>query len=140
MAAHGLYVLEKALSAPAPSWLREVPALRTLWRVWLQNFSWAEDEKTLRLRTSEEIPPGRLFIGSPYDEEARFRGAKSAITNGQRQLGFSTSNSQKRPSSWVGYKVHLTEACEEALPFIITPVEFCSSPLDRASIRLCLLR
>ena len=102
MAADGLVLLQTVLSSTAPSWLADVPAVKTLWRVWLQNFSWANDG-SLRLRTSEEIPPGRMFIGSPYDEEAPY--------------------SQKRSSTWVGYKVHLTESCEEDLPFIITHVE-----------------
>jgi transposase len=102
LAADGLYLLRSALAKTAPAWLNEVPAVQILWRVWIQNFTWAEGE-TLRFRTSEEIPPGRLFIGSPHDLDARY--------------------SQKRSSSWVGYKVHLTETCEEDLPMLITNVE-----------------
>lgn len=32
-------------------------------------------------------------------------------------------NSTKRTTNWTGYKVHLTESCDEDLPHIITHVE-----------------
>jgi len=102
VAADGLFLLTSVLSPSAPAWLRELPAVTTLWRVWLQNFTWTE-AGTLRFRTSAEIPPGRMFIGSPFDEDARY--------------------SQKRTTSWVGYKVHLTEMCDEDLPMVVTNVE-----------------
>lgn len=44
-----------------------------------------------------------MFIGSPFDKDARY--------------------SQKRSVSWVGYKVHLTEMCDEDLPLVVTNVE-----------------
>ena len=102
IAADGLFLLRAVFSATAPAWLRNIPAINTLWRVWLQNFTWTE-KGTLRFRSNEEIPPGRMFIGSPFDEDARY--------------------SQKRSVSWVGYKVHLTEMCDEDLPLVITNVE-----------------
>ena len=102
MASDGLFLLSAIFSSDAPERLRELPAVKILWRVWVQNFTWA-DEKTLRFRTHDEIPPGRLFIGSPFDEDARY--------------------SQKRSTSWVGYKVHLTEMCDEDLPMVVTNVE-----------------
>lgn len=102
IAADGLFLLRAAFSTTAPAWLRDIPAIQTLWRVWLQNFTWTE-VGTLRFRNSEEIPPSRTFIGSPFDEDARY--------------------SQKRSVSWVGYKVHLTEMCDEDLPLVITNVE-----------------
>lgn len=48
-------------------------------------------------------PFGSGFIGSPYDVDARL--------------------SRKRSTYWVGYKVHLTEMCDEDLPLVITNVE-----------------
>lgn len=98
--ADGLRVLQ-ALDAAAPPWLRTIPALQTLRRVWLQNYTWAADA-TLRWRTNDEIPPAGQFVGSPYDVEARY--------------------SQKRTTSWVGYKIHLTESCDADLPHLITNV------------------
>jgi len=39
------------------------------------------------------LPPAPLLISSPYDPEARW--------------------SKKRDTEWVGYKVHVTETCDE---------------------------
>lgn len=85
-----------------PAWLCDVPAVQTLRQVWIQNYTWAM-HGTLRWRTSDGIPPARQFIGSPYDLDARY--------------------SQKRTTSWVGYKVHLSESCDADLPHLITNVE-----------------
>lgn len=57
----------------------------------------------MRLRSKDEIPLARDFVGSPYDVDARL--------------------SRKRSTYWVGYKVHLTEMCDEDLPLVITHVE-----------------
>ena len=91
-----------ALDDPAtPGYLRQIPAIQTLGRVWAQQFLIAEG--TLRLRTGDELPRSAELIASPYDDEARF--------------------SQKRQTKWVGYKVHLTETCEQTLPHLVTNVE-----------------
>jgi DDE family transposase len=47
-------------------------------------------------------PPSAQLIQSPYDVEARY--------------------SSKRSTNWVGYKVHLTETCDEGYPDLITQV------------------
>jgi len=49
------------------------------------------------------LPPGSQLICSAYDAEARF--------------------SRKRQTTWTGYKVHLTETCDEDLPHLITDVQ-----------------
>ncbi|MCJ1883196.1 IS5/IS1182 family transposase, partial [Pseudomonas nitroreducens] len=43
------------------------------------------------------------LIASPYEVEARF--------------------ATKRQTAWTGYKVHLTETCDEERPHLITNVE-----------------
>jgi transposase len=92
-----------AIAAPeAPRWLGEVPAIHILRRVWIQNYTWTA-AGTLRWRTNEELPPAGQFISSPYDLDAHY--------------------SQKRTTSWVGYKVHLTESCDDDAPHLITNVE-----------------
>jgi transposase len=60
-------------------------------------------------RSSENIPPASRYIGSPYDEEARY--------------------GKKRSTQWEGYKVHVTETCEAHLPLIVTHVETTSAPI-----------
>jgi hypothetical protein len=48
----------------APAWLRQVPAVQILQRVWLQNYTW-RDNGTLRWRQTDELPPAALAIRSP---------------------------------------------------------------------------
>jgi transposase len=116
VAADGLYLLRAVFSdsASTPPWLREVPAVQTLWRVWLQNFTWDTREKPeapegsegsypLRFRSDEELPLGRHFINSPFDIEARL--------------------SRKRNTYWVGFEVVLSETCEADLPMLITNIQ-----------------
>jgi transposase len=67
-------------------------------------------DDVVRWRSSEDIPPPSRYIGSPYDEEAHY--------------------SKKRSTTWVGYKVHLTESCEAHLPLLITHVQTTSAPVS----------
>ena len=97
--ADGLALLNAIWDAESLIWLREVPAVRTLYRVWIQNFT-RRDEDQLRWHLAGELPPASLAINSPFDDQVRF--------------------SIKRQTSWVGYKVHLTETCDDQLPRIIT--------------------
>ncbi|MCY7277504.1 MAG: transposase [Phormidesmis sp. CAN_BIN44] len=64
---------------------------------------YASTEGKVQLRTEKDGPPHAKRIFSPYEIEAR--------------------RSTKRSTSWTGYKVHLTETCEEDLPHLITHVE-----------------
>jgi transposase len=59
----------------------------------------------------EGIPPAAKYISHPIDTDARY-GRKSTTT-----------------SSWVGYRVHLTETCEEGAPKIITDVQTAPAPV-----------
>ena len=99
-------LLEAIAAADAPDWLRTIPAVHTLWTVWIQNYTWTVDA-TLRWRTNEEIPPSGRYVSSPYDRDAH--------------------SSKKRSTTWVGYTVHLTESCDPALPHLITNVETTSA-------------
>jgi transposase len=65
----------------------------------------------VRWRTEKEgIPPSGLFIRSPYDVEARY--------------------GNKHTTSWVGYKVHVIETCEDDAPHLITHVETTAGPVS----------
>jgi transposase len=95
-------LLGSVYSGAAPCWLREVPAVETLRRVWLQNFFCGQDG-SVRWRTAEEgIPPSRNFLNSPIDPDCRY--------------------ARKFTTSWVGYRVHLTETCDDDLPSVLTDV------------------
>jgi transposase len=102
----GEKVLAAVFDPLAPAWLREVPALQVLRRIWVQNY--LSEDGQLRWREAEDLPPATLFINSPYDPEAR--------------LG------KKRSTLWTGYKVHFTETCEQTLPHLITPVATTPAP------------
>jgi transposase len=63
------YALFAALySATAPPWLRELPVVETLRRVWLQNFL-PLYEGGARWRDKADLPPGTQYINSPYDPD-----------------------------------------------------------------------
>lgn len=104
----GHALMSAILAEEAPEWLRHVPAVETLRRVWIQQYYIQDD--TITWRTEDEgVPPSRIFISSPYDLDAHL--------------------AKKRTTQWVGYKVHLTESCEEDQPRLITHVETTSAPV-----------
>src|SRR5512133_167658 len=106
--ADGLALLKAILNEGALTWLTEIPAIRILHKLWIQNYTWKTEDQ-LRWRQPDELPPASIAIYSPFDEEARF--------------------STKRQTNWVGYKAHLTETCEEQLPRIITAVQTTLAPI-----------
>ncbi len=96
----GSQLLADIYTADAPPFLREIPAVQILRRIWIQNYIWVEGQ--LHWRCNDDLPPGKQFINSPYDPEARY--------------------GKKRETRWTGYKVHVTETCEEESPHLITHV------------------
>jgi transposase len=97
----GQRLLTAIAAASAHGWLREIPAVHTLQRVWTEQY--IEVQGTLVWREAKEMPSPADLIASPYDAEARY--------------------STKRSVEWVGYKVHLTETCDEDTPHVIINVE-----------------
>ena len=92
-----------ALAAPdAPTGLGILPAVETMRQIWLQQFYAAAPDDRVRWRTAEDLPPGPLLISTPYDPDARY--------------------SKKRHTEWTGYKVHLTETCDDDTPNLLTDV------------------
>jgi transposase len=105
--ADGEMLLLAIYGGNAPAWLTAVPAVETLRRVWVQNYVPAESG--VRWRTPEDgLPKASLFISSPWDLDAHL--------------------AKKHTTCWVGYKVHLTETCEDDLPNLITHVETTAAP------------
>jgi transposase len=97
----GLYLLECIEQEVHLSWLKEVPAVQILKQVWEQQYK--VEEGQIQHRELKEMPPVSEWIRSPFDPEARY--------------------GKKRHRHWVGYKVHLTETCDEDGPHLITQVE-----------------
>jgi transposase len=103
------HALLKAIYAPgAPAWLREIPAVEMLRRIWVQQF-YLEDERLYWRTDAQGLPPAARFISSPYDPDAHL--------------------ARKRTTQWVGYKVHLTETCEPKTPNLITHVQTSPGPV-----------
>jgi transposase len=89
------------LDAPhTPELLKEIAEVETLRRIWEQHYE--KVDGGLRVLDPKEMPEAAHRIESPYEVEARY--------------------STKRAMDWVGYKVHLTESCDEGFPHLITDV------------------
>jgi len=101
----GYKLLEAVYDPASPAWLREIPAVQVLRTVLLQNYTRAVDEngrEVVRRREKsareggDGLPPGHIRIASPYDTDARW--------------------GVKREERWLGYKLHITETCDDRPP------------------------
>ena len=98
------FALLDALDAPdAPAAARATPMVATLRDVWRVHY--AREESGPRWRTGAELPPVGERLQSPYDPEAHY--------------------STKRRMEWSGYKVHVTETCDEDAAHLVTHVLTC---------------
>ncbi len=97
----GMALLTALFAPTAPPTLRFLPAVEVLRRMWL--YQYVVWEEQVRLRDPKEMPPTAMRMDSPYEPEARY--------------------GEKRGKGWTGYKVHLTETCDDDLPHLLTQVE-----------------
>jgi transposase len=93
------FALLTAVYAPdAAAWLGDLPAVETLRRVLVQNYTRTTTggREVVRRREADTdgLPPGRARLTSPYDLDARW--------------------GVKRDTFWNGYKVHISETCDTA--------------------------
>jgi len=111
----GYWLLEQVHGPGAPAWLRDLPAVQGLRRIWIQQY-YRDGEKVIRREDSAStgLPPGRDRLVSPYDLDARY--------------------SEKHGMSWLGYKGHFTETVSDpagddpettrpAVPNLVTDVQ-----------------
>jgi len=95
----GYALLEAVYDESSPAWLRELPAVDVLRRVLVQNYTRAitGGKEVIKRREKEPegdgLPPGHARIASPYDTDARW--------------------GVKREEFWLGYKLHVTETCDD---------------------------
>jgi len=68
--ADGATLLRAVYSSDVSEWMRRVPAVEMLRRVWVQNYYLVGDEVRGRTAEEEGIPPSLLFPSSPYDLDA----------------------------------------------------------------------
>jgi len=106
----GMHLLQHVYASDTPTGLRDLPAVQVLRQVWIQQFYAVADEQPIRWRTAEDLPPALLLISSPYDPDARY--------------------GKKRSTEWTGYKVHLTETCDDDTPNLITDVLTTPAPIS----------
>jgi transposase len=103
----GRRLLDAIFDGNSPTWLRQVSAVETLRKVWVQQYYISDNR--IDWRTEQGIPPATLMISSPYDLDAHY--------------------SKKQTASWVGYKVHVSETCEPDSLHLITHVETTAAPI-----------
>src|SRR5450755_2132326 len=96
----GYALLEAVHDKTAPPWRRERPAVDVLRQVLLQNYTrtiTADGREVIKRRQKEPegdgLPPGHTRIASPYDTDARW--------------------GVKRDTFWLGYKLHVSETCDD---------------------------
>jgi transposase len=99
--ADGSHLLSAIYEPSAPAYLRDLPAVQILRRTWV--YQYYAQEGRLRWRKAEDLPPAALRSDSPYDPEARY--------------------GNKRSQTWTGYKVHVTETCDDDEIHLLTHVE-----------------
>src|ERR687884_1596523 len=99
--ADGTYLLEAVYAADAPGPLRELEAVQILRRVWVHQYETVDGH--LHWRDPKNSPPPAIRLDTPYEPEARY--------------------GTKRTTSWVGYKVHLSETCDPEDPHLIPQVQ-----------------
>lgn len=96
------YQLLEFLDEPSTeAWLRTIPAVEVLRQVWQQQYILVEGQ--VRQCPVKQMPPESTWLRSPYDREARY--------------------CKKPNASWVGYRTHFTETCDEQEPRLITHVK-----------------
>jgi transposase len=96
----GFHLL-KLLAEHQPALLK-LEKIETLRKVWRQHYTRDEASDEVRWRHGKETMRAAASIESPYDVEAKY--------------------SRKDVTKWTGYKVHLSETCDEQLPHLITNV------------------
>ena len=108
----GCYLLTNIYESKTHRWLWDIPAVQTLRKMWLYQFYYQDD--VLKLRQAKDLPPASIRFDSPYDPEAHY--------------------SKKRETTWTGYKVHISETCDDDQPHLITHVETTIAPQSDADM------
>jgi transposase len=96
----GIQLLETLWDDSTPAFLRKLPMVEILRQTWI--YQYYIDKGQVRLRAATDQPAVSQRFDSPYDPDARF-GNKGSTT-------------------WIGYKVHLTESCDDSQVHLITNV------------------
>ena len=96
----GQQLLDAVADERTPPAIKQLQAIKAMHLIWVQQYR--SDKGQPHWRDNDDLPPASERIQNPHDIEARY--------------------SEKRGEGWIGFKVHITETCAEALPRIITQV------------------
>jgi transposase len=105
--ADGVWLLAALAEPQTPEGIRRLPAVAVLQQVWGQEYAVGADG-AVHLRDPKAGPGATERLESPYELEARC--------------------ATKRQMHWIGYKVHLTETCDDDLPHLLTQVSTTIAP------------
>lgn len=106
VAEDGYELLEAIDSEHAPPDVQGLTQVDVLRQVWARHFE--RKGERVRLRDGPELSPVAEAVVSPYDPEARY--------------------ANKGSVKWNGYKVHLTETCDDDSPNFIVDVRTVPAP------------
>jgi transposase len=101
-------------SEGCPAELQTSPKVEMLQRIWIQQYYWCEGKVFWRVKEKLGQPPAGDMITSPDDLEGRY--------------------ARKRSLEWIGYKVHVTETCQEDAPRLITDVETTAATVHDSQV------
>src|SRR3954463_8895264 len=120
--ADGFFLLDALAGAGVPAEARGVAMVGTRRDVWRIHYA-REGTGPPRWRAGAELPPVGERLQSPYDPEMHY--------------------STKRQMEWSGYKVHVTETCDEDAAHLVTHVMTCPAMqpdmASTAEIHTCLV-
>lgn len=105
--ADGAWLLAALADPRTPEGIRRLPAVEVLQQFWEQEYV-VGAEGAVQWRDPKAGPVATEHLESPYELEARF--------------------ATKREMHWVGYKVHLTETCDDDVPHLVTQVSTTIAP------------
>ncbi|MFC8662018.1 transposase [Streptomyces sp. NPDC057199] len=83
--------------------------MEILRQVWVHQYYW-DPEGHVRWREGTALPPASLRFDSPFDTEANY--------------------CVKRGVDWSGYRVHVTESCDQDLPHLVVHVTTTIAPVQ----------
>jgi transposase len=103
----GVWLLSQLTQPGTPAALSTLAEVALLQRLWQQEYT-RNAQGGYELRDPKTVPAATEHLESPYEPEARF--------------------ATKRGMHWTGYKVHLSETCDEELPHLVTQVTTTIAP------------
>lgn len=110
----GHHLLAAIYQEDTPKEIRSLFTVEVLRQVWVQQYYLEDDQSHWRKRDDYGFPASGKMIASPDDLDARY--------------------SSKYGTSWIGYKLHLTETCAPDEPRLITQVTTTAATVPDSTV------